>query len=65
MNDLELIQLYQDLTAAGEALARSVVMFVQPSPLTEPNDAVQPPATASDAGTPPMEGTEPPPGAED
>ena len=65
MNDLELIQLYQDLTASGEALARSVAMFVQSLPLTEPDDPVQPPTAPSETEPQPMEETEPPAGAED
>jgi len=55
MNDLELIQLYQDLTASGEALARSVAMFVQSLPLTEPDDPVQPPTAPSETEPQPME----------
>jgi hypothetical protein len=65
MNDLDLIQLYQDLTASRETLARSVAMFVQSLPLTEPDDPVQSLAAPSDTEPSPVEDTEPSPGAED
>ena len=65
MNDLDLIQLYQDLTASGEALARSVAMFVQSLPLPEPDDPVQSPAAPSGTEPSPVPDIEPPPGAED
>jgi hypothetical protein len=65
MNDPDLIQLYQDLTASGEALARSVAMFVQSLPLAESDNPVQPPETPSETEPPPVKETEPPPGAED
>ena len=65
MNDLELIQLYQELTASGEALARSVAIFVGSLPLAAPEDVVPAPAPPRDAAPAPTQDIEPPPGAED
>jgi hypothetical protein len=65
MSDLELMQLYQELTASGEALARSVTMFVQSLPLVGPDDPVPMAPLAEDLPHPPLADLEPPPGAED
>jgi hypothetical protein len=65
MSDLELIQLYQELTASGEALARSVSMFVQSRPFLEREEPVPPSATPAEPTPPPLSEVEPPPGAED
>jgi hypothetical protein len=48
MSELDLIHLYQDLTASSEMLARSVAIFVQSgltpvSPATEPDAALPAP----------------------
>jgi hypothetical protein len=65
MSDLELIQLYQDLTASGETLARSVTMFVQSLPFIGPDDPALPPNVPTETVLSPESSIEPPPGAED
>jgi hypothetical protein len=54
MMEQDLIRLYQDLTASGEMLARSVAIFVESGlPLAAPTDATEEPVP------PPREGVSP------